>query len=63
MLIAYTIIYWCHGSVLSLPQQEQAAHLTDDLPACHMTCSVSALHTFVGLKDLLLPSYYYGLCS
>lgn len=44
------------------PQQEQAAHLTGNLPACHQTCSVAAPNTVAGLKDLPLLSYYHGLC-
>lgn len=45
-----------------MPQQEEAVHLTGNLSACHLTCSVTALNTFAGLKDLSLPSYYHDLC-
>lgn len=60
---AYTVTYWCHGSLSSqMPQQEQAAHLTGNLPACHLACSITVLNAVARLEDLSLPSYHRGFC-
>lgn len=50
---AYTATYWCHGSLSSqMPQQEQAVHLTGNLPACHLVCSIAVLNAVAWLKVL-----------
>lgn len=60
---AYTATYWCHCSLSSqMPQLEQAAHLTGNLPACHLACSITVLNTVAWLEDLSLPSYRHVFC-